>query len=106
MSDDSHTANFMQTVPASQKCINGHKAVDITSIPWHCDEPSCEYSVTAYSSPSANQPPKDTKSITPVHNCEIQGPNTEYVSTLNIKTGERGWTCIWCEMAKRFKGEL
>lgn len=41
----------------------------------------------------------------PTHDCPIQGENTEYVSTLNIKTGKRGWICVWCEMAKKIMGD-
>lgn len=42
---------------------------------------------------------KGSKSVTPVHDCPIMGKDTEYVSTLNIKTNKRGWICVWCEIA-------
>jgi len=42
----------------------------------------------------------------PIHDCEIMGKDTEYVEAIDIETDERSWICIWCEMAKKFKGEV
>lgn len=37
--------NFMQVVPGSETCLNGHKIVAKTTdnTPWKCGEPTCEY---------------------------------------------------------------
>lgn len=41
-----------------------------------------------------------------VHDCEIQGAGTKYVSSIDVNTGQTSWICIWCEMAKKVKGDL
>ena len=43
---------------------------------------------------------------TPTHTCEIQGLDTKYTRTVNVKTGERGWICAWCEIANKMKNNL
>lgn len=48
-------SDFMQIVPGSGKCINGHPAVETGMALWRCAEPSCEYAVSAESSPSAGR---------------------------------------------------
>ncbi len=42
----------------------------------------------------------------PTHYCEVMGTNTEYQRTLNVETDEIGWICVWCQMAKKMRGEL
>lgn len=34
---------------------------------------------------------KEPKGKPPVHDCEVMGKDTEYVRTVNVKTGKRGW---------------
>lgn len=36
--------NFMQAIPGSERCVNGHKAVRTDIVPWQCSETDCEYS--------------------------------------------------------------
>lgn len=57
---------------------------------------------------TSNTPQGDSKAEgteVPLHDCPIMGKNTEYIRTLNVKTDELGWICIWCEMAKKIRGE-
>lgn len=46
------------------------------------------------------------KDEAPLHDCPVMGKDTPMIRTINIKTDERDWTCIWCLMAQKVLGEL
>lgn len=52
----SEKANYMQQIPGSERCLNGHRVVEtpMDGTPWKCSEDGCEY--------AQSHPPKSKSS--------------------------------------------